>query len=422
MTRAVGERLPAFANKHAQAQAIRDDLREPTDTPTSEVTKKYELRMALERVTKLTPTQRVYIKQLPFYATDDNKLIDHYTGLEEAKRKEELEAETSSQSLGDVYTVAAAPVRGPPPAAQECSHCKKPHATSECWSLLALQKGIRGNLGGENGKGRGGGRNGNQRNNAGRGSGGTYQLDKTCFRCGSVGHFAAACTNPLGVPTTVRPASVCFKCAKPGHIARWCNSPDDNGAATRTLLANDPMDLETVLVTGIVQDCMGYVLTVADALNDVYSAEIGTPLGVLVREVFAKGKKGGWPGFEGDNEGQERVPGRQEYGQVTEEQQLPSTRPETTEGRHLPRPPSVPPPAPACTPEGSTQIRLGTMANPVYRYGQAVLPESDTATGLVFLEELASNDEPAPQPHLAARPVRARPLARRTHTHRAPHT
>jgi hypothetical protein len=161
VTRGAGERLPAFANKHAQAQAIHDDLREPTDSPTSEVTKKHELRLALERVTKLTPTQRLYIKTLPFFHTDDNKLIDHYTGLEEAKHKEDLEAETSSQSTGDVYTVAVTSPRGPPPAAQKCSHCHKPHATSECWSLLALQKGTRGNLGGQDGKGKGGGRNGN---------------------------------------------------------------------------------------------------------------------------------------------------------------------------------------------------------------------------------------------------------------------
>ena len=89
---------------------------------------------------------------------------------------------------------------------------------------------------------------------------------------------------------------MCFKCAKPGHIARWCNSPDDNGAATRTLLANDPMDLETVLVTAIVQYCMSYVMTVADALNGIYSSEIGKSLGVLLREVFVKGKRERWPG------------------------------------------------------------------------------------------------------------------------------
>ena len=117
-----------------------------------------------------------------------------------------------------------------------------------------------------------------------------YQLERTCYRCGSVDHFAAACTNPLHVPATVRTAGVCFRCAKPGHIARWCTSPGDNGNATRTLLANDPMDLETVLATAIVQDCLSYVMTVADALNGTFSPEIGNnPMLAVLRLVFAKG-------------------------------------------------------------------------------------------------------------------------------------
>ena len=34
------------------------------------------------------------------------------------------------------------------------------------------------------------------------------------------------------------------------------------------------------------------------------------------------------------------------------------------------------------------------MANPTYQYGQSVMPESDPAAGLVFIEDLASDDEP----------------------------
>ena len=151
-----------------------------------------------------------------------------------------------------------------------------------------LEKGFRGNLGGQDGRGRGRGLNGHRPNPPGRGSGGV-RSDLTCFKCGSKGHFAAQCSNPLAMPADVRTLPVCFKCGKIGHIARFCAAPPDDGNATRTLLDNDTsIDKGTVMATAIVQDCLQYVLTIQDRLSEPLGDVLGEPkpeLGVLAQSA-----------------------------------------------------------------------------------------------------------------------------------------